>query len=162
MSLGGVLDPAGSKIEKTLVLDCPRGRSADMLGARAGEMHNAPSHLSHPQTQVDILIIEKKTLVEPAKLFEHSSPDHQERAHNLIDRPSVGMVPLDEKMRRHQPWAKPVQKQTVQQQPGCRRHTCTTALNMALGVEQLDTEHPNPCSGGISKICCRLFERTRL
>src|SRR5262245_56987643 len=112
-----------------------------MHGLRAGKVDNAPSSSACRQAKVHILIIEEKTLVETAELFPRRAPDHQAGTHDLIDAPSVAMVPFLQEMRRHKRRPDSVQEHAPQQQRSNRRRTCAAGLNRALRVEQLNANN---------------------
>ena len=76
----------------------------------SGEMHGGVAVVDHAQAQIEVLVVDEEPLVETAAAVEQLATDHQERAHDLVDRARVEMVPFGHEMRQHGIRHNPVEK----------------------------------------------------
>ena len=69
-------------------------RAAGMTASRGRQIVAGPSSPRHSQTEVDVLEIEKKSVVKAAELVERLAANKEIRPRHMIDRAGSRMVPV--------------------------------------------------------------------
>src|ERR1044072_2352398 len=141
--LSRVQDAAAAKVKRS-----PRGHAlgrslAAMEGLRGRKIDAAPALRACAHRKVEVLIVDKKALVESAERLEHAAADKEERAHHLIHHPGFVVRPFDDEVRRKKMWHEPVEPDTVADHRPRGRCTRGVARDMAVRVHQLDAEDAN-------------------
>src|SRR5207244_5496342 len=110
---------------------------------RARNVHAAEPARARPRGEIEVLVVDKEALVEPAESFEERAPHQKKRAHDLVHLPRLVMRPFGDEMRweyrRHQP----VESETGPDHRPCGRRPRGVARDLAVRIEQPDAGDAN-------------------